>query len=54
MDTLFSHVSVLTMDERMSVWLDAFVGVTDGKIAYLGKKPRRSSRSTSLMPPAWF
>ena len=38
MDTLFSHVSVLTMDERMSVWLDAFVGVTDGKIAYLGKK----------------
>ena len=35
MDTLFSHVSVLTMDERMSVWLDAFVGVTDGKIAYL-------------------
>lgn len=39
MDTLFSHVSVVTMDARMSVWLDAFVGVTDGKISYLGKKP---------------
>ena len=39
MDTLFSHVSVVTMDARMSVWVDAFVGVTDGKISYLGKKP---------------
>lgn len=39
MDTLFSHVSVVTMDARMSVWLDAFVGVTDGKISYIGKKP---------------
>ena len=38
MDTLFSHVSVVTMDERMSVWVDAFVGVTDGKISYMGKK----------------
>ena len=38
MDTLFSHVSVVTMDERMSVWVDAFVGVTGGKIAYMGKK----------------
>ena len=38
MDTLFSHVSVLTMDSRMSVWPDAFVGVTDGKISWLAKK----------------
>lgn len=38
MDTLFSHVSVVTMDERMSVWVDAFVGVTDGKISYMSKK----------------
>lgn len=38
MDTLFSHVSVLTMDARMSVWTDAFVGVTDGKISWLAKK----------------
>ena len=39
MDTLFSHVNILTLDERLSVWNDAFLGVTDGKIAYLGKKP---------------
>ncbi len=38
MDTLFSHISVITMDERMSVWTDAFVGVTDGKIVWLSKK----------------
>lgn len=38
MDTLFSHVSVVTMDERMSVLTDAFVGVKDGKIAWLSKK----------------
>ena len=46
MDILFSHVSIVTMDERMSVWVDAFLGVTDGKIAYIGKnapeeKPER-------------
>lgn len=38
MDTLFSHVTVVTMDARMSVWVDAFVGVSDGKISYLSKK----------------
>ena len=38
MDTLFSHVTVVTMDERLSVWTDAFVGVTDGKISWLAKK----------------
>ena len=38
MNTLFSHVCVVTMDERMSVWTDAFVGVTDGKISWLSKK----------------
>ena len=39
MDTLFSNVSVVTMDERMQVLTDAFVGVTDGKISWLAKKP---------------
>ena len=38
MDTLFSHVTVLTMDARMSLWTDAFVGVTDGKISWLAKR----------------
>lgn len=45
MDTLFSHVSVVTMDARMSVWVDAFVGVTGSKISYLGKKaPEEDAR----------
>ena len=38
MDTLFSNVTVVTMDEQMRVLLDAFVGVTDGKVSYLSKK----------------
>ncbi len=39
MDTLFSNISVVTMDERMQVLTDAFVGITGGKIAWLSKKP---------------
>ena len=38
MDTLFSGVTVVTMDEQMRVLLDAFVGVTDGKIRYMGNQ----------------
>ena len=32
MNTLFSHVCVDTMDERMSDWTDAYVGVTAGEL----------------------
>lgn len=39
MDTLFSHITVVTMDEAMHVCYDSFVGVTDGKIAYLDRQP---------------
>ena len=39
MNTLFSNISVITMDERMQVLTDAFVGITDGKISWLSKKP---------------
>ena len=39
MDVLFSHATVVTMDDRMSVWQDAFVGTADGRIAYLSKNP---------------
>jgi len=38
MDTLFSNISVVTMDERMQILTDAFVGVTDGKISWLARK----------------
>ena len=39
MDTLFSNVTVITMDEAMTVLTDAFVGVADGKISLVSKKP---------------
>ncbi len=38
MDTLFSNVTVVTMDEELRVLFAAFVGVTDGKISYLSRK----------------
>ena len=37
MDTLFSNVTVVTMDEDLRVLFSAFVGVTDGKISYLSR-----------------
>ena len=39
MDTLFSKVTLVTMDEAMHVYYAAFLGVTAGKISYLGKTP---------------
>ena len=39
MDLLFSHVTAVTMDPARAVLPDAFVGVEDGKIAYLSTKP---------------
>ena len=39
MDTLFTHVSVVTMDESLTILTDAYVGVTDGKISHLSKRP---------------
>lgn len=38
MDTLFSNVTVVTMDEELRVLFSAFVGVSDGKISYLSKE----------------
>ena len=53
MDTLFSNVTCVTMDDNMRVITDAFVGVKDGKIAYIGQTaPRRSPRRSSTAP-AW-
>jgi len=38
MDTLFSNVTIVTMDESMHVYSDAFLGVEGGKVSYLSKK----------------
>lgn len=37
MDTLFAHATLVTMDESMRIIPDGFLGVTDGKISYLGR-----------------
>lgn len=37
MDTLFTHVTCVTMDEGMRVLPDCFVGVTGGKISWLNR-----------------
>ena len=38
MDTLISNVTVVTMNERMEILFGAYLGVTEGKISYIGKK----------------
>ena len=39
MDTLFSGVTAVTMDEKRPVIKDAYIGVKAGKIAYIGAEP---------------
>ena len=48
MDTLFSDVTVVTMDEQMRVLFGAYVGVTDGKISHLSKKPPEEKPQTII------
>ncbi len=37
LDTLIANVTLVTMNEKMEVLFGAYLGVTDGKIAYIGK-----------------
>ena len=37
MDTLISNVTVVTMNEKSDVLFGAYLGIADGKIAYIGK-----------------
>ena len=37
MDTLISGVTIVTMNEKMDVLIGAYLGIRDGKIAYIGK-----------------
>ena len=37
MDTLLSNVTVVTMNEKSDVLFGAYLGITDGKITYMGK-----------------
>ena len=38
MDTLFSNATIVTMNESMHIYSGGYVGVTDGKISYIGKE----------------
>ena len=46
MDTLISNVTVVTMNEKMDVLFGAYIGIADGKIAYIGKTAPEGQPST--------
>ena len=48
MDTLISGVTVVTMNEKMDVLFSAYLGISDGKIAYIGKNPPQTPPSTII------
>lgn len=48
MDTLISNVTVVTMNERMDVLFGVYLGVTDGKIAYISKEPPQEQPQTII------
>ena len=46
MDTLISNVTVVTMNEKMDVLFGAYIGIADGKIAYIGKTAPQEQPAT--------
>ena len=46
MDTLISNVTVVTMNEKMQVLFGAYIGVQDGKIAYIGNTAPQEQPAT--------
>ena len=48
MDTLISNTTVVTVNERMDVLFGAYVGVTGGKISYMGKEPPQEQPKTII------
>ncbi len=46
MDTLISGVTAVTMNEQMKVLFGAFIGITDGKIVYIGKTAPKETPQT--------
>ena len=48
MDTLISNVTIVTMNEKMDVLFGACVGITDGKIAYIGKSAPKEQPQTII------
>ena len=48
MDTLFSNVTIVTMNEKMDVLLGSYLGVTDGKISYIAKVPPKQTPASII------
>lgn len=48
MDTLISNATVVTMNEKMDVLFGAYLGITDGKIAYLSNKAPEEKPATII------
>ena len=48
MDTLISGVTVVTMNEKMEVLFGSYVGITDGKISYIGKTAPQEQPQTII------
>ncbi len=46
MDTLISNVTVVTMNERMEVLFGGYIGITGGKISYIGKAAPKEQPET--------
>ncbi len=46
MDTLISNVTIVTMNTRMDVLFGAYLGVTEGKISYIGTSAPEETPST--------
>ena len=46
MDTLISNVTIVTMNERMEILFGAYLGVTEGKISYIGKSAPKEQPAT--------
>ena len=48
MDTLISNVTAVTMNEKMEVLFGAYIGVQDGKIVSISKKPPQDAPGTII------
>ncbi len=48
MDTLISNVTLVTMNEKMDVLFGAYLGVENGKIAYIGKTAPKEQPKTII------
>ena len=48
MDTLISNATIVTVNERMDVLFGAYLGITDGKITYIGNEPPKEQPATII------